>query len=547
MTVNQPRHGNDQFAGRLLRKRWIPFAAAATAAVLTAGAVLTTGGGAAGASTAPQAQSVGNFLDAAVAGNPIDQLASLKYASAKSPGTQSVQNPLDATVLNAINVPLTGALQLPNLAGIHLGAVNQLAVANHDGSSYGASGLVQNSGGASIGGDNNAYPANASIDLCASALSGGECGSQTADALGELKLDVGAISGLAKTPKGYAKAGSTDYQIASLGLQLGSPQLGSLLGQVNTTVSGALTTLGTALTPITTLLGTLNVPVPSACSLSANQIPTSISLANGAVVIDVTNATITVDVDKLLDLNGLAPNTDLVKYLVSHLSDILGTGLASKINEVITDLTTNVNGCVSALTNLSAQGLPALLPTLTTAVTTLGGTLSGILGPITAAIAPLLDAVSSLVDIGINVQPNGPDGDFDTGLDATPKQGTEVVAGQTIVRAIEVDVLSTGNVNTPLIQRKAAAARKASDPAVALALGNAAAGPSAAPAATSSAPATPNPSTSVPATDVPTGVPAGQGTTGGTPALPIVLLGLAVLFAAGGVVSFRLRGRLNSH
>jgi len=541
MTVTPPRHGGDQLAGRVLRNRWIPFAAAATAAVLTAGAVLAAGGGTAGAAAAPQAQSAGNFLDATLGGNTIDQLAKLEYAKATAPGAQSTQNPLNATLLNSINLPLTGALQLPNFAGITLGAVQQVAVAEKNGFAVGASGLVRNSGGVSIGGDNAAYPANASIDLCASALSGGKCGNQAPDALGELKLNVGAVSGLAKTPQGYGKAGSTEYQIASLGLQLGSPQIGALLGQVNTTVSGALTPITSALAPISTLLGGL---FPSACtSPTALQLPTTIPIGS-AITIDVTNATITIDLAKLVDLNNLPANTDLVKYLVANLPSILGTGLTTEINKIVTDLTTKVNACVTALTGISNNGLPSLLTTLTGAVTTLGTTLNGILTPITNAISPLLDAVSGLVDIGVNVQPKNSAGNFDTGLGGAPKQGTPDVYS-TVVRAIEVDVLSGGNVNLQGAQRKAAAARKASNPLLAVALGNAAAGPSTAPAAAST-PATPAPSTSVPATNVPTGVPAGQGSTGGTPALPIVLVGLAVLFAAGGAVSFRLR-RLNNH
>jgi hypothetical protein len=146
---------------------------------------------------------------------------------------------------------------------------------------------------------------------------------------------------------------------------------------------------------------------------------------------------------------------------------------------------------------------------------------------------PLAKLLKSVVDIGINVQPNGKAGDFKSGLAATPKQGTAVIAGQTIVRAIEVDLLSGTS----------------SSPAVALALGNAAAGPSTAPEAapSSSAPSTPVPASSVPATNIPTGVPAGMASHGGSPALPLALAGLALMFAAGGAAAFKMRGRLNSH
>ena len=93
---------------------------------------------------------------------------------------------------------------------------------------------------------------------------------------------------------------------------------------------------------------------------------------------------------------------------------------------------------------------------------------------------------------------------------------------QHTVRAIEVDALGG---------------------AITVGLANSAAGPSN-PEIT---PATSPPATSAPATNLPTGVPAGMGTHGGSPALPLTLLALGVMFAAGGVVAYRMRGTLNQH
>ena len=86
----------------------------------------------------------------------------------------------------------------------------------------------------------------------------------------------------------------------------------------------------------------------------------------------------------------------------------------------------------------------------------------------------------------------------------------------------------------------------AGDPLVQINLAQATVGPNS-PAAVTSSPATPAPSTSAPATNVPTGVPAGQGSTGGAPSLPVILLALAAMAAAGTVISLRARGRLNRH
>jgi hypothetical protein len=123
--------------------------------------------------------------------------------------------------------------------------------------------------------------------------------------------------------------------------------------------------------------------------------------------------------------------------------------------------------------------------------------------------------LKKLVDIGINVQPNGPAGTFTSQLKATPSQTTPVVPDQTIVRAIEINLVG--------------------DPLATVALANAAAGPS--------APAVAPPvTTTPPGTAIPTGVPAGFQKPSGTPELPLVLLTVGIVLAAGGAVAWKLRG-----
>ncbi|MEP7022044.1 MAG: choice-of-anchor G family protein [Pseudonocardiales bacterium] len=281
------------------RARWIPFAAGATAAALTVAAVATAGGGAAGAATTPRAQSAGNFVDATIGGNPIDDIAKLAFARAQNPGSVTDQNPLDVTVLNAINLPLTGALQLPQLLGITLGAANQVALAKSTGASYGAAGAVLNSGGVSVGGNNASRPANATIDLTASGISGNSPvpvpggGESSADALGGVTASIGAVSSIARVPafgpplasswlQSCTQASATCYQIASVDLSLGSPLVGQILGTVTDTLDSVLAQLATAAG---------NVGLPSACSFSVGF--GSISLENGAVMIDSQTGSIT--------------------------------------------------------------------------------------------------------------------------------------------------------------------------------------------------------------------------------------------------------------
>ena len=139
------------------------------AGTLAAGVAVTgfavTGGQGASAAAPLRAQSVGRLVDGTVGTNPLESLADVKDARAAAPGTESVQNPLDLTVLGQLNVPLTGAIDLPTDPAVVAGAANQVAVAHLDGVADGAAGAVSNSGGANIGGASDSFPAFGSINL----------------------------------------------------------------------------------------------------------------------------------------------------------------------------------------------------------------------------------------------------------------------------------------------------------------------------------------------------------------------------------------------
>lgn len=529
------------------RGRWVPFAAGVTAAALAAAAAVTAGGGAAGAADAPNAQSAGNFLDATIGGNPIDDIAKLAFARAQSPGSTTVQNPLDVTALNTIHLPLTGALQLPQLLGITLGAANQVALAKLSGESYGASGAVANSGGVSIGGNNSARPADATIDLTAQGIAGNNPvpipggGDSSAAALGGVTASIGAVSSIARTPEfgpplanswlqSCTQDSATCYKIASLDLSMGSPLLGGIFSQVSSTLDTVLSSLATAAG---------NVGLPAACSFT--QSFGSISLENGAVVIDSANASITIHLKDLLqtllgkDLNNLPANFDVINFLLDYLSSPSGlaAGIAGVIDGITTPLSDKFTACLTALQNSGPIGQVAgLLLQLTNALNAGKAQLTTLINQIVAALAqaggpsplaPLADVLRKLIDIGVNVQPQVSSGDFNSNLGPLPKQGMTPppVPYEHTVRAIEVQLLGSNGVT--------------------VALANSSAGPSHGPIVCCVTP------TSVPPTNIPTGVPAGEATHGGSPLLPIVLLALGLIFAAGGVTSYRMRGRLNRH
>ncbi|MEP7021105.1 MAG: choice-of-anchor G family protein [Pseudonocardiales bacterium] len=524
------------------------------AASLAAGLAVTgfalAGATSAGAVEPLRAQSVGRLVDGSLGGNPIQQVADVADARATAPGTQSVQNPLDVTLLGQINVPLTGVINFPTDPAIVAGAANQVAVAHLDGFSYGAAGAVSNSGGANLGGSNDSFPAFGTINLTGAAIPGlpGLPGAGELPSLGAITASIGAVAALAQTKSGGAVTPAPQYVIAGLNLTLSSPALGGVLSQIGDALSKPPT--------LPALPG-----LPTECSFNA-QVLSNLTLLGGAVTINPTNGLITISLAKLLaqlglNINALPANTDLIAYLLDYLTR--PSGLAAGLQQAIAGVTDPLQDKFSACGTALAAKFPPPLDVATqaffdalaqgkTMFTTL---VNSIIAPLAAAggvnpLKPLADGLKAVIDIGINVesgpgiQPeqSNPDFKFTTKLDKTPNQATPVVANQTLIRALEVNVLggvpAAGNFVSSLAAPSAGLAT--------IALANAAVGPS------SAAPAAPTTSTStVPPgptnTNIPTGVPAGFAKPASPLDVPLILLIVGLFMASGGAVAWKLRGR----
>ncbi len=596
-------------------RRFVRLTAVGITVGVAAAAIVGSTGASAAAAPKPTAQSVGRFLDGSVGGNPIQDLADVVDARATAAPTTSQRNPLEAKVLSALDVPLGSALQLPGGGALQLGAANQLADANADGSSLGASGAVANSGGASLGGDNSTYPANAQLNLSAAALGSlsipglsGITGvlpstpTSNLAALGGITGSIGATNGIVQTAKG-GKIVTPSSGIATLKLNIGSPALGALLTQLKSVLStstlnsllaqlGSTSSASSALGPVTSVLnglglgavtgGTTAAPAGASCQLTSTATNDFAVDAGGAITINASTATISIDVAKLItevlgkDISDLdTSNFDLVDFLVENLPTILSQGLKSTITGITDNLSDQFTACATALTGNTA--LSGVLTTLTGILTSGQKQLLAALTPVTdqltsASAAPLTQLASGLkqvIDIGLNVQ-SGPGIQkqettypFTSGLKATPDQATAVVDKQTLVRAIEIDVLPAAGgaggtlpalpgLNSSSVRQLAGAPRAAAAAAgggiAVLALGNAAAGPNTAVAPSSSALLSPSVTTpSGTTTDIPTGVPAGAAGShgGGSPALPIVLVLIGLVLAGGGVTAYRSRGKFS--
>ena len=388
------------FDARALRK---------CSAILAAGLVAGIGiamipGGGAGASPAPVSQASGRFLSGEIGGSDLDNLVAVKGDSAVNTGGASVthQHSLSASLLSQQLLNLPDGLQLPGGGVLHLGAANQYAQANADGSAHGASGAVTNSGAVALGGG-GAPQSDATLDLAGA--------SGLADLLGDVKASVGALAAKADQKAGKNGAQSGDYELASLKLELSSPALANaikLLSGGSSQVPGLsdlISTLAGAGLPIGALeaVGT-NSSVDALKQALASL--GDVNFGDGAITGSLTQGKLTIDVAKLikstlnLDLNNLPPNTHLITYVAEALPKALNNGL-TQLGEQLTVAFNKLNLTGSPLpigSSEAAKALKMLLAPLTEALSSGADSLSSTL------FVPMAKQLQQLIDLVANVQ-----------------------------------------------------------------------------------------------------------------------------------------------
>lgn len=383
----------------------------AACAVLGVAASFFIGQGGVGAVT-PVSQSSGGFLSGTALSTDLASLVALQNAAATNSGTPALvqdAHPLDVTALSLIPLDLGGGLQLLQGATplVALGAANQYANAANDGASYAASGAVTNAGAVGVGAG-GVPQGNATINLTSLTNTLGLAGSVSNASIG-----VGAVAGTATQTAGGLQSGT--YQIAGLGLDVTSPLVGGLV----TTLSGAIAPVQTLLNGLTGTLSALlcpgSPPLPCLLSVTAPNLQdtvnalTTISLAGGSLVVDLTNGHIALNVDNFLtfhgiDLNSLPANSDLTAVIDPLLSSDLLTGLTATLTTLTSDLVTAING-----TTVTLAGVPINAGTLAAALAPIVTALTAALTPVTSSLGgtivdPLIAALDQLVRITINKQ-----------------------------------------------------------------------------------------------------------------------------------------------
>ncbi|WP_396290266.1 choice-of-anchor G family protein [Curtobacterium sp. KT1] len=381
-------------------------------------ALLGAGGSilaAAPAMAAPVASTAeGRFISGSALGLNLDDILTVTPADAVNTGgaADTDVHPLDVTALNAVNVNLGGGLNLLGNNGIlTLGAVNQYAAANADGSSVAASGAVTNTGGIGVGGQDGVPQSNATLDLS------GLIGTDLAGALANAQLEVGAVSATAAQAAGPDGAQTGDYGIAGLDLSLTSPALGA-------TVTDLRTTLGTLQPTVDNLENLLAVLGPL---VEVDGIPNLVTVldsatgdvtsADGSITANLQTGAITVDVAAVLtnaglDINNLPANTELLPYITDALTTQLLPAVTTALQGVVTQLTASLQGLSVTVLGVPVpvgQVLPIVNPVLAQVVAPINQVVAG-LGE--TVVTPLANALTTVVSLQANVQETSADGVF---------------------------------------------------------------------------------------------------------------------------------------
>ncbi|MFC5928049.1 hypothetical protein D6T64_10100 [Cryobacterium melibiosiphilum] len=304
---------------------------------------------------------------------PVTPTTSLVLATG-DPATDAYANPLPASALNGVvGLDLTGlTLGLP---GGSAGALNQYARVSTDGTSAGASGLVNNSGGVGVtaGTPSSELPESATLSL-AQAL-------PVVSGVTDARLEIGAVAASSQLDwcaallsqvwgDGTISGVTRDYGIAGLDLVVDSPLVSDLVGSVNGTIagleaavtdlsgtnglinstirsallaSGLLGTLG-----LGSITGTVTVADPQLASAVGTLLTTPLS--DGTVTINLVDGTVAVNLATLLGdstqgINNLAPNTELV------LTSAVLNPLAARVGALLDAWTVNVTAAVTDAVN----------------------------------------------------------------------------------------------------------------------------------------------------------------------------------------------------
>lgn len=336
------------------------------------GASLALAGAGAASADAVSSRARAQFIAGTVLGADLSNAAALRRASASNTGaqpTQTVSDPLVASVLRSIRVGSPNGIRTSLGDVVQLGVASQVAQASADGSAMASTGAVTGRGGLTVGKDVRGSYGDATLRL--SKLLGSRFAADVAD----LSLSVKALAARAQADGTSARG---QYTIADARITITSPAIAGLSARVtrataavradldrlsgpNGTIARLLNQRLTAINPLLDLTGG-GARVSVVIDLDPNQILQSLldtRYGTGAVSFDLGTGTIVIDLDTLLGgIDSLAPNTELLSDAVVNraLKSVTGTvsalagQLVARLDSAILNARVTVRAEVSALT-----------------------------------------------------------------------------------------------------------------------------------------------------------------------------------------------------
>ncbi|WP_203335633.1 Ig-like domain-containing protein [Nocardioides limicola] len=378
--------------------------------------------------------------------------AEANYFDGHSTGTDDFHNAnLDVTALSALTVSLPDLeIELGDL--LQVGVVNQEAWAGPDGESWADTSVTD-------------------LTLDLTALLG------STDLISAASLELGAVSSYAEIDSDGAL--TRDYAIAEALLTLESPVIGETVTAINGAVAEAGTALvaledqiaGALLGAVTGLLSPLgnphlNVTITPDFDTILDGIVGTPMTSNG-VTIDLATGQVRVDLEQIIDLNNLDPNSTLLspevlQHIAQEIESLLNE-LQANLNNLVVDslldavdvqmdgfvcVVTVLGSCTGGLVigydgsmadlldgtqqiDLSVSGTGGVIlnpllgtisgvltttlatvvePLVTGILDTLGATVSLLVQELTETLSPILDVVADIVAVNINVQNTEADG-----------------------------------------------------------------------------------------------------------------------------------------
>lgn len=408
MFTHIPRTGEP---GGTSRQSGLTRTAAAIGSLALGAGVMFATPAAATAEEVTSSYASGQFLSGTLLGGDLAGVVALAMAEARNDGTQDKQtskDPLDASVLQTVNVNVPGGIQ-PDLGpAANAGVVNQYAEAERDGRSFGSSGAIGDDGAIGVGAVGSGSAGDLTVDLQS------QLGGQFASTISDLALTLEAVAASARGEHGTAVG---DYVLDGATLTFSSPALADLTDKVDTALqsvdealldlradNGLLElALGEVLNPVLSLIGSsadVSVSIDSDVRAALRELLTG-QYAEDGVSFDLQTGAVTLDLATLHgDLNNLPVNTEL-------LSDGVIDLVLRNITTKVASLADQIVKKVEATLNQARVAVTASLDLLTTPqdcqVPIVDGILDGtgvggVVDDVTGTVGGVVDGVGGIVD-----------------------------------------------------------------------------------------------------------------------------------------------------